>query len=227
MNFAQIAAILDDLPQTFLRSGAPFTQLADARTSELTLYGQAADGISNQENFPLAQGGWLDLWGNLFDVPRLPYEADAHYLNRIQFEVTGGNGTYLGIQLWILVVFGIVAAVQENLIVTEDDSGGYVTTGLGYTITFPSTVTLAQIAQVLVSIARVRPAGVPFAVFQQGATGTYVQTINFLDAPRVTGAFLSAGGAPVSSSLVPATTNNATPDIPDLYLIDPTLNPGI
>lgn len=212
MNFAQVQQILTDLPRTFLRQGPPFTQLIDSLTAGNALWTQAADGILAQTNFGLAQGGWLDFWGLLFGVPRESFEADASYRNRIVFTVTSGNGTVLGIQLWVLIVWKVVAIVTER-------------SPVGYNIVFPATVTPAQIVQIVASIARVRPAGVPFGIFQQG-TGTFLQTINFLNAPRVTGAFLSGGSGAPQSLLIPAATNNAQPLIPDLYLIDPTLNPG-
>ena len=211
MDFATVQKILLDLPRTFLRPGAPFTQLIDSFTAGAALYTNAADGISLQTDFTQVQGGWLDFWGLLFGVPRESYEADSSYRNRIVFTVTSGNGTVLGIQLWVLIVWKVIAQVTER-------------SPVGYNIVFPATVTLAQIEQIIASIAKVRPAGVPFGVFQQGV-GTFLQTINFLNAPRVTGAFLSGGSGAAQAITIPAATNNAQPLIPDLYLTDPTLNP--
>jgi len=216
MNFAQVQQVLNDLPATFLRQGAPFTQLTDSLTDGEALYTQAADGILAQTGFAIAGAGWLDLWGLLFGVPRESNEADSFYRSRIVFTVTSGNGTALGIQLWILIVWRVQVTVTENL------------PNLGYTVTFPATVTQAQIQQIMAALGRIRPAGVPITGVFALSGAAVLQTVNFLSAPRVTGAFMSSNSesAPLGVS-IPAATNNAQPLIPDLYLTDPTLNPSL
>ena len=214
MDFALVQQNLNDLPSTFLRDGTPFTQYMEALSAALTRDTSAVDQVLAQvANYKNAQFGWVDLWGLLFNTPRQSDEADENYLSRIQFETTFGNGTPVGMAYWVLAVWRIAVTIQESL------------PNVGYSITFPSTVTDAQIAQIVESLARVRPAGVPITGLNRpSGEGLYLTTINFLGAAKVTGAFLSETSTGVGLSLYPA-TNNAVPILPDYLLTDPTLNP--
>jgi hypothetical protein len=215
MDFANVQQQLNDLPPTFKRPGAPYTQIIDAQSAGLTRYCDAATGLSAQTQFQNAVYGWLDLWGLLFGIPRLPQESDAHYKNRIQYEVNAGAGPQNAIAQWIQVVWGVSATIQEQPL-----------PGVGYSITFNASLTTAQIIQILISIGRIRPAGVPILNIGVVGIGTYLDTINFLEVQRVTGQYLTGGTVPVGALLPGPCTNNAQPLIPDLYLTDPTLNPG-
>lgn len=216
MNFQQVQNQLTDLPRTFLRLGTPFTQWMDSITAGLTRYTSAADALIQQiVTFANAKFGWLDTWGLLFGIPRFANEADQNYSPRIPYIVQAGGGPPNAIAYWILNVWKVQVTVTENF------------PSVGYSITFPSGLTLAQIIQILISIARVRPAGVPITAVLQESSGLYLDTINFLDyAPSVTGAYLTqASSTPVSG--LGSTTNNTQPLLPTLFLTDTTLNPNL
>lgn len=211
MDFAAVQKQLNDLPGTFKRPDTTYLQLVDSITALLFRFTQGADGTDTQLQFQNSQYGWLDVWGLLMNVIRMLGEADANYMARIAFQVLAGGGPPLQIQKWISVVYRVSATVTENF------------PSVGYTITFDSAVAAAQAQAIVAGLSYVRPAGVPItAVFVVGV-GTVLETVNFLAAPSVVGAYL--GGSLI---LVPismgATTNNATPIIPTLYLTDPTLN---
>jgi hypothetical protein len=211
MDWQQVSEQVTDLPSTFVRQAAPFTQWLDALTAALSLGAVGADGIDAAMSFSGAAYGWLDFWGLLFGFPRGSNEADETYSAQIEFGLTSGAGSPSVIQTYILLVYGL------NTIVADTPGT------LGYTITFTSQTNLAQINTVLNGLSRVRPAGVPFTTYIMGA-GPYLDTINFLDAPRVTGAYLSNGVIQVYPTLA-AATPSASPLLPTLLLVDPTLNP--
>ena len=212
MDFALVEQQLNDLPATFKRDGAPYTQVVDSLAALLDRYTNASDGSINQvADFSGAQFGWLDIWGLLFGLPRQANEADQLYGPRIQYEVMAGNGTPVGMAYWIRAVWRVSATIVEAL------------PALGYSITFPASVTDTQIAEILASLSRVRPAGVPITSVSRLGTGLYVTTINFLGASRVTGAYITGGTTGLGFILYPA-TNNAEPILPDILLTDPVLN---
>lgn len=213
MNFTAVQYQLNDLPPTFKRPDVPYTQWVDSLTTGLTRMTTGQDGTVAQLLFTAAKYGWLDLWGNLFGLPRRQNEADSSYMARIAYSLVAGGGPPKAIAAWILATWGITVSVTERLPL------------VGYTITFPPIVTPAQVAAILTDIAHVRPAGIPFNVTIQ-SVGTYLNTINFLDAPDVTGAYLGATTSVASGSIYPA-TNNSPPLLPTLLLTDPLLNPGL
>jgi hypothetical protein len=221
MNFQQIQTILNDLPATFRRPGNPFLQYIDALVSALTRGGIAADGVAAEgTDFSQAQYGWLDTWGLLFNIARQQNQRDANYSNQIAYTVNVSGGPPVQIIRWLSVVFGITVEISENI------------PGVGYSLLFPPVVTTPQLVAMILSIAYVRPAGVPFTVLVEsgggagGGAGTYLTTINFLDAPRAAGAFLAGGSGTLQDLGIGPSTNNAQPLLPDLFLIDPTLNPS-
>lgn len=212
MDFITVQGQLNDLPNTFKRPDQTYLQLIDSMSALLYRFTQGADGTDTQLAFQNAQYGWLDVWGLLMGIPRMQSEAGANYLARIMFEVLAGAGPPAQIQNWIAVVYQVQATVTENF------------PSIGYTITFQSTVSAAQAQQIVAGLSYVRPAGVPITgVFIVGV-GTVLETVNFLAAASVVGAYLGGGLQPVALALG-STTNNATPIIPTLFLTDPTLNP--
>jgi len=214
MNYATDQAVLNDLPPTFKRPDVTYLQLVDSFTNGVNRFTNAADGVIAQASFTTAQDGWVDVFGLLFGIARNTDEATPSYMQRILFQVNAGGGPPQQIVKWIYNGWKITVQVVENL------------PAVGYYIIFPSSVTLAQINLILASLAYVRPAGVPLTgVFQSGA-GLYLETINFLGAPDVIGAYLSGSLSSVAYTLG-AGTNNAVPQLPDLLLTDPTLNPGL
>lgn len=216
MELQTVQSQLTDLPRTFLRPNLTFTRWIAALTAGLSRYTESMDNTLDQVVlFDDAKFGWLDIWGLLFGVARLANESDVRYSPRIPYVVTAGGGPPVAICTWIKRVWNVETQIQETL-----------GTGVGYTLQFLTPVTDAQAILILQSIARVRPAGVPFIVLDSAGNGIYLDTINFLDtAPDVTGAYLAETGVGAAPG-VGATTNNAEPLLPDLLLIDPTLNPA-
>lgn len=210
MNFAAIAGVLNDLPGPFKRPGAPYTQLIDAGTGALLPFAAGADGMVAQgQSLSNAQDGWLDVWGLIAGVPRNPAEANAPYRARIAETLLAWVGTPAAVQTWLNLF-------APGGTMTENDPGP------GYTITLPSGMPAAQISAFVVTLARIRPAGVPFVV-NGTVNGLFLGTVNFLGEGRVQGAYLSNGGGALPLGLS-AMTNSAAPLLPTLYLSDPSLN---
>lgn len=212
MNFQQVQLQLNDVPSTFKRPDSQFLNWADALTSALARDTNAVDAALNQVlNINNAQGGWLDVIGLLFNVPRMGNEADSVYLQRIVYTVSAGGGTPSGIAAWINAVWKVSCVVTENL------------PGVGYILTFQTAITTAQAQAIINSIAAVRPAGIPIlAVYRQGGS-TVLDTINYADAQRAAGQYLKNPLIALNFT-VPASTNNATSTLPTFLLDDPNLN---
>jgi hypothetical protein len=210
MNFSDVQAQLNDLPSTFTRQGAPYTQLIDALSTGLAGFTVGTDGVMSQvASFGMAQGGWLDVWGLLFLVPRNQNEGDRPYALRISETVLAWVATGPAIQAWI-TLFAPGGTVTENL------------PNVGYRLTLPATMSLAAIAQFLQNFNRIRPDGVPFTL-QQASGGLYLSTEAFLEMGMMQGSYLAE---PTSGQAlaIAATTNNAQPMIPAIYLTDPSIN---
>lgn len=213
MDFDHVEAILNDLPLTFKRLGTPYTQWIDALASALSLYTEASDALLQQLDFSNAQGGWVDVWGSLAAILRRSNESDVRYSARIETMVLATRTTPVAILQWLLLVELVEASLGENL------------PGVGYTIQLPATLTTAQIQEILDTLAYVRPAGVPFNITSTSG-GTYVSTVNYLGAPRITGAYI-AGNEISPSVVLRASTNNFVGILPDLLFSDPLLNPSL
>jgi hypothetical protein len=213
MDFPAVRATLLDLPSTFTRQQAWFTQLMDSLAYEVAIETTGSDDIAAQAiAFTNAIDGWIDIWGLLFGIPRNPGEGNAPYSSRIQATILALVGTAPAIQIWL------------NLFAP----GGTVATnpgGLGYSITFPAAMTTAQIVAFLVSLNRIRPDGVPFMA-TQGGGALYLGTIDYLGKGNVLGDYISGGASPAAQELA-AVTLSAAPLIPSLYLSDPILNPSL
>jgi len=212
VNFDEVMATLSDLPSTFTRSTAWYTQLIDSLAAALTFYTQNADATMDQvANFTNAWGSWLDVWGLLFGFPRLDGEPDITYSARIQNTLLAWVGTVPAIEAWL-------ALYVTGTTVTENSPGS------GYALTFPGSVTLAQIRTFLVSFNRIRPVGVPFSM-QQAGLGLYLGTDEFFGDGRVVGNYLTASSTPVGLNIAASTPNSAVV-LPTLLLTDPSLNSG-
>ncbi|MDE2233356.1 MAG: hypothetical protein KGJ90_04580 [Patescibacteria group bacterium] len=211
MNFQQVQAQINDLPNTFKRIGVPYTQFIDALTAALYIMTMGVDGMVAQGSFPAAAYGWLDAWGLLFNIQRGNNQPDQSYSKQIQYTVNVSGGPPLYIVAWILAIFGVSVQIQENI------------PDLGYVLTFPQGLTQAQITTIIASLSYVRPAGVPFVV-EQANIGLYPDTINFINGVRVTGSWISGGEVEVPLG-IGSTVNNAPVSVPTLLLTDPTLNP--
>jgi hypothetical protein len=210
MDFAAIQAMLNDLPSTFKRPDQSYARLMDALTAELLLYGNGTDGLVQQgASFNTAVDNWIDVWGLIAGVPRNQNEGNSLYRARVSETLLAWVGTVPALTMW-LKLFAPGGTITEN------------TSGLGYVITLPASMTLSQINAFVATLNRVRPVGVPFLV-QQIALGLYLGTINFLGEGRVVGSYLSTSYSNIPLPFGPL-TNNAAPVLPTLYLTDPTLN---
>lgn len=203
---------LNDLPTTFKRPNTPYLQLVDSFNGGLSNFTGALDAVLAQ-TFEDAQYGWLDVWGAIFSIQRQNGEADGRYRARITYTLLAWVGTVPSIERWAVETLGASIAVTENL------------PGVGYEITFPGGLTSAQITAFLVSLARIRPAGVPFTYIQQ-QIGLYLDTIDYMGLSAVVGEYLTDDGVPAAPP-IPALTNSTKPLLPEYYFTDPTLNPGI
>ncbi len=212
MDFPATLAVLNDVPSTFKRVGAPYAQLIDSLASTLSQFTLGEDATMTQvASFVGAVDGWLDVWGMLFGVPRNQGEANSTYATRVQRTVQAWVGTLPGIQAW-LNFFAPGGSVTENA-------------GLGFTLLLPSNMSVGQVSAFLVSLARIRPAGVPFTIQQVGA-GLFLGTEAFLGTGSVIGSYLTAGTQAVTLAEA-ATTFSSQPLLPTLYLADPTINPSL
>ena len=208
MDFLTVLARLNDLPNTFKRVGPPYTHLIDSVADALTLFTQGSDATSAQFlSISNALDGWLDVWGLLWGVPRIANEANATYATRIGRTVLAWVGTVPAIQAW-MNFYAPGGTIAENA------------SGLGYVLTFPATMTVAQVNSFVMTLLRIRPAGVPFTIFLQG-NGVYSGDSAFLG----TDDYLSSG-----TTLLPypggPCTPNTVPLLPSLLFEDPTLNPN-
>jgi hypothetical protein len=210
MDFPTVQAQLNDLPPTFKRLGAPYTQWIDSLTSGLFLFTQAVDAILAQLSFGNSQYGWVDVWGTIVDVPRRAQEADQVYKARIQNTILSRRGTPLAIIQWLSLIELVIATISENF------------PAVGYSLTFPPSLTPAQVQAIVNNLAAVRPAGVPFQVFGR-VGGIYLNTVNYLGGTHTTGNYIAGNGAPLAVS-IEASTNNSTSILPTLLLTDPTIN---
>lgn len=213
MDYPSVLARLNDLPRTFKREGPPYTLLIDSIGWQLAMFTLASDATSQQVlAFGPALDSWLDVWGLLWGVPRQQNEANSSYATRIARTVLAWVGTLPAIQAW-LNFYAPGGTVTENL------------PGVGYVITFPSNMTLAQIITFLLSFNRIRPAGMPFSV-AQAIGGITLGTDIFLATGAPKGAYLSSALNSLSLPIGPV-TNNTSPLLPSTYFSDPTLNPSL
>jgi hypothetical protein len=213
MQWADILARLNDLPDTYLRSGATFNWWQNAQVAGLYKDANAVDGTLSQADFVNAVFSWVDMWGQLNNILRFNNETDAEYITRIQFLATVPGGAPASISEFLSEVESFQAAVSEDFATCS------------WSLSFQSNVTPTQYDQVASDLAYVRPAGVPFK-FSALSGGLFLGTLNYLKAPRVTGAFLLSPTTSVIPN-IPQSTNNALPTLPTVYLTDPILNPSL
>lgn len=214
MNYQDIITQLRLLPNTFTRPGSGFVALLAAQGASLFRFANASDGIINQLVFPNASGVWLDVWGKLFGIPRNAQESDADYSTRISATLVASGATPVAMVLYLKIALGLTATITEDFEKTE------------WSLQFSTALTSAQYSQVLENLAYVRPAGVPTVPGSGGFGGTFTGTVNYLKAPRITGAYLEGGGSGLAFN-ISAFTNNSVPLLPTTFLSDPTLNPNL
>lgn len=213
MDFTAVKNRLDDLPLTYKRQGSTYSKFDNAQTAALFRYTNAVDGLITQLTFSQAVGPWLNVWGQLFCIPRNANESDDAYRNRITSTLLSGRCTPVAIVDY-LGLLGYKATIEEDFVNTA------------FHIQFSVPLNNATLANIATNLVNVRPAGVPFLPFNTLQGGLYIGTVDFLDAPKVTGAYLDT---PVSSFIptIAQATDNNMPTLPTLFLTDPTINPGL
>lgn len=213
MDFPACRATLLDLPPTFLRPTAWFTQFMDALAFEDAVGTTGSDDIMAQvQSFTQAQDGWIDVWGLLFGVPRNQGEGNGTYSTRVSETILAWVGTLPACQVWCNL-FASGATVTENQ------------PSLGYVINFPTAMTASQIVAFLISFNRIRPDGVPFSLTQGGGS-LYLGTEEYLGLAPIMGSYLTGGSLTGTLETV-ATTLSAQPILPSLLLVDPIINPSL
>lgn len=80
-----------------------------------------ADVLERQIDIRQATGPWLDLWGLVWAIPRLPAESDAAYRNRIIYTLTLPRANNQALEILIFRAFGRIATVRDG------DLGGILT----------------------------------------------------------------------------------------------------
>jgi hypothetical protein len=214
MLFPDILAQLNTLPDTFLRPGQTFSWIQTTKTAALDRYTSASDGLVAQLSFANAYGVWLDCWGKLFAIPRQGDESDDQYFRCIPATLQAGRGTPVSIELFLLIAYGYNVTVVEDF------------TNVAWQVKFSVPITPAQFTNVMQRLNHIRPAGVPATALIGLSGGLYLGTVNYLNAPRVTGAYLLSPQG-VQDFEISAYTNNTQPLLPTLFLTDPTINPGL
>ncbi len=214
MRFQEVLTQINTLPQTFLRPGPTFAFLQGSRAAALLRYTSSADGLAANLSFANASGVWLDVWGQLFVVPRSAQEADGAYAARIPATLVSGRGTPVAIVLYLLTAFGYHVTITEDFVHT------------GWQITFSVPITPQQFGEILIGLNAVRPCGVPGSALIGLSGGLFLGSINYLGAPHVTGAYLLS---PKGEALYGLSefTNNTRPLLPTTFLTDRTINPGL
>ena len=212
MTYLEILAQLNALPNTYVRPGSSFAALQSSRAASLFRYANAVDGLIDQLQFSNASGVWLDVWGKLFGIPRNLQESDGNYAARISATLVAGRATPVAMILYLKIALGLTATITEDFVKTA------------WQLHFNTPLSSTQFNQLMSNLAYVRPAGVPSLAAFGSPGGTFAGTVNYLRAPRITGAYLESGGTGLSLD-VASTTNNSKPLLPTTYLSDPSLNP--
>lgn len=210
MDFSTIQSRLGQLPSTFLRSGNVFGAWQAAQAFQLSEYCSTADSLSNQMNFSTAWFNFLDIWGELFGIPRQPSEANLAYQNRITYILQSPVGTLYSVKAFSQFYFSTPITVTENA------------NGLGYNIYLPSSLTSSVINQYLIALEKIRPAGVPFSLYTVLEV-LYLNTYLYVGAAYVNGPYLGGGNQQISNA-IPEPINSSQPILPFLLLTDPLLN---
>lgn len=83
--------------------------------------GAAAELLTRQIDLRQAAGVWLDLWGLVWSLPRLPEEDDLAYRNRIIYTITLPRANNTALEELIFRAFGRLATVRDG------DLGGVLT----------------------------------------------------------------------------------------------------
>lgn len=214
MDWNGIVARLNDLPATFQRQGPNFNAFQNSLVNGLHKFTNSVDGVVNQAQASQAVGKWLDVVGRARNIPRYNGEPDATYLSRITYLLTTPGGPPNAIIGLLQILGQSTTTISENF-----------TTCSWSTNINAGSQSASAIAQITGALGYVRPAGVPYQL-NVSHGGLYLNTLNYLGRPRVTGTYLvnATNSIPLN---IPSNTNNAINLLPTIYLTDPTLNPSL
>ena len=217
MQFADVLAQLNTLPSTFTRTDPTFASIQAAKAAGLFRYTNASDGITAQvQAFSNAYGVWLDAWGKLFVIPRNANERDDLYMHRISAVLIAGRGTPVAIEQFVFDTTGVTATVTEDLV------------NCAWSLQLGQPLSAQGFQDLVDNLKFVRPAGVPFLKAQSVQRGgLYAGSVDYTNAPRVTGAYLKTPVQTADTAKLSAYTNNSVPLLPTTFLTDPTINPGL
>ena len=215
MQWADINYQLGDLPDTYKRSGPTYEWVMNSLTAALDRYTSSSNSVVSMANFTNAQGKWLDFWGQLLGgINRINDFTDADYMALITQTILEGKGPPVAILDYVKLIYGIKASITENF------------PSVGWYLKFGSSFPQSQYNQLALTLANVRPAGVPFTPFYTISGGLYLGTVNYLGRDRVTGSYLGLSVTQFNFT-IPNSTNNVTNSLPTLFLSDPQINPSL
>lgn len=199
MDTQSILDQITDVPATFKSTDPTYQYIANALTIGMRGLADTYHNLVNQMFFNNPSSSWLQYWGELLGIPELAGEEDGVYATRIMNELTAWVGTANGILLILQEVYGITATISENL-----TSGGYT---IGFTIPLSS----SQLDNITSTLARIRPAGVPFNynIIQAGA---FLGATSYTRMRYSSGAFLSGASSTISPGS-PINTNSIISNI--------------
>lgn len=213
MDFNTVLSRLQNLPATFLRSDNTFNAWENSQAFQLSEYTYSADSLAQQTNFSTAYFNWIDVWGELFGIPRNSNESTILYKPRISTLLQYPVGTLFAVQAYSEYFWNTTVTVTEN------------TSGVGYSITLPSSINTSLIPSYLENLQKIRPAGVPF-VIKQNFQSTFLNTFSYVGAPGIAGPYLG-GGVQTLSVTIPEPITNSQPILPTALLADPILTSQI
>jgi len=208
MNFDDVKGQLTDLPEgAFQRFGPIFASLINSISAAISRETRAIDQLSNMINLPTARWGWLSAIGLLYGIQRNQYENDNQFRIRLLGTLTATTGTPTSIVKFIKLALNINSSISENFSLYS------------YQINYTNVPSQAVIQQVAINIVRVRPAGIPFeSSVLKG--GLYLNTLNYFNVKRVTGAYLTNPSTNITLTLAP-NTNNQFALLPTSLITDP------
>jgi len=208
MQYSVVASRIADLPPPFTRPDSNYAAVQASLSYALTQYCQPADSTDQQTNYGIADGGWLNVWGQLLGLPRYPSEADSVYQARVLSILIAPVGSALAIQTFATSFFHSSVTVTENF--------------PGYTVAIPSFASVSQIDTFAVALGRIRPAGVPI-IIEQIQQSFFFNNYNYFNGQGIAGVYF--GGPPNFVTWpLPINTNNSQSLLPSLLLTDPVLN---
>lgn len=214
MNYNQVLTQINTLPSTYTRTGPLFGNLMSSFAYGVSRYTESVDYMMNSnQSISTMSVMWLNFIGTFVNVPRNNNTTTAQYQNQIQSVIAEPQGTPVAI-LKYLNNNNILATYSDNFSGPGDFSK------IGWSVSLETPY--KSVSQLALSLARVRPAGVPFTINTLSG-GLYVNTINFIGNIGTTGQYLSS---PFTNQTftIPATTNNIRINIPTRFLTDTTLN---